>query len=160
MNSELNPNPPNFSNIPQVDGIEDEDFWVSEEISEPMILTFGRGSGKDCDTGNDSLATNGTNANGNGSNANGVKTNPPNNPTSGPTKMSTSGGNANANANNGAGMSDEDDEDMEDEEDEDEDMDEEDEDDMDEEDEDDGMYILRDYFKTLGKSCVFSQSFI
>merc|ERR1712008_426126 len=124
--------------IGQYDGTFDldegeDDFWVSEEISEPMVMTFGRGSSKECETGNDHLATNGSN------NANGVK--PPTEgttttsapPKTAPENTSSSAQKApeNAKAGNGAGdgMSDED-EDDEDEDMDDSDMDEEDEEEM------------------------------
>merc|ERR1712008_4070 len=106
---------------------EEDDFWVSEEISEPMVMTFGRGSGKECETGNDHLAANGSN------NANGVKPPTEGTTTSAPPKTtpentSSSAQKApeNAKAGNGAGdgMSDED-EDDEDEDMDDSDMDEE-----------------------------------
>ena len=83
-------------------------FWVSEAISEEIILTFGRGSGKECDAKNDH-ATAATNAN--GQNSNGLKHKS--------SEETTTDQKKNSQANkNGSEMSgdDEDDEDMEDEE--------------------------------------------
>jgi hypothetical protein len=115
--------------IGQYDGtfdLDDEEDWVSEEISEPMVMTFGRGSGKECDTGNDHLVTNG---NGVKPPAEGTTTSAPPKTTPDNTSSSAQKAPENAKAGNGAGdgMSDEDDddEDMDDS-----DMDEEDEEEM------------------------------